>query len=227
MMRFKENVENENGNTALFVIAALSMLMVLFVFVFNMGSALFTKEQSYTVAKQASLAATSSLYDQVRSALTGLTIAYGEDPENQETWSFDEEWNSRIGRCPGSDSYNECRVKVLEEVVNVALRIPLLGELLKGHLSARVNQTLILNAAQQAITGNGGTTAGAELMIDDNRFKVRAAAVFKSISYDDDYLENKGEKYLDGISENIYRDSQGPKIDFLEEIISTGTYSLE
>ncbi|WP_010098590.1 Tad domain-containing protein [Ornithinibacillus scapharcae] len=226
-MKLIKNYENENGNTALFVIAALSMLMVLFVFVFNMGSALFTKEQSFTVAKQASLAASSSLYDQVRSSLTGLIITYGEDPENQQTWSFDEEWDGRIGRCTGNDSYNECQVEVLEEIVNAALGVPLLGDILKGRLSTSVNESHIISAAKQAITSNGGTTDGAELMIRDNRFKVRAAAVFNSISYDDDYLENKGEKYLDGISKNIYRDSQGPKIAFLEEIINTGSYSLE
>lgn len=65
----KAYLQEERGNAALFMIGLLSIMMVLFVFVFNLSKIFAVKEEANTTAQQASLAATSVLYDQLDEAI--------------------------------------------------------------------------------------------------------------------------------------------------------------
>ncbi|WP_217589265.1 hypothetical protein [Lentibacillus saliphilus] len=220
----KKRLVKEDGNTMLFVMGALGLLMILFVFVFNMGAAFVTKEQSASTARQASLAATSAFYDELRHALSGEEIKYGESDENdsvdeedsgegessEETWNFDEELQKARESTPiGSLSPNEWEIEILERVITAALHTPLLGEIVEEHLKSNISHQNVVEAARTAVVANGGELDGAVLKIDENRFKVNAANEFQSTSYDG---------FFEGIKQKLYRGSAGPRVNLIEDL---------
>lgn len=58
--------KQENGSIAIFVAGLISIMMILFILVLNLGSVYAVKEKSATTAQQASLAATSAFYERVQ-----------------------------------------------------------------------------------------------------------------------------------------------------------------
>lgn len=65
VMVMKKIFNNQKGNIALFTLGMLSIMMILFILVINLSSALATKEKSETTVTQASLAATSAFYESI------------------------------------------------------------------------------------------------------------------------------------------------------------------
>ncbi|SET34340.1 hypothetical protein SAMN05216389_10976 [Oceanobacillus limi] len=82
-------IHSENGNVALFVLGMLSIIMVLFLVVANLGSVLATKEKSDMTSSQASLTATSVFYEEVRDMIEGTS--YTEPVEPTEPTPPDED----------------------------------------------------------------------------------------------------------------------------------------
>ncbi|GAB3047726.1 hypothetical protein [Virgibacillus ainsalahensis] len=210
----KARFNNEQGNIILFVLGMLSIIMILFVFVLNMGTALGVKEKSATTAKQASMAASSVLYEEVREVvydyedetLEGALQAFFEDIE--------EKVEDKASELSGTYTYNgwsanEIDLEAFDMVLNEELQTPVIREKLEELLMDEDIETKVINKARQTITQNGGQLDGAELKIKDNRIHVKAANEFESTSYDG---------FMAGIQENIYQESAGPEIDFLEDV---------
>ncbi|MUV39207.1 hypothetical protein JNUCC1_03080 [Lentibacillus sp. JNUCC-1] len=237
IQRCKKLLNNENGNTMLFVMGAVGLLMLLFVFVFNMGSAFVTKEKSAATASQASLAATSAFYEDLRDALTGEVFPLGEpddedgggeseeggddpdDESSEEEWDFDEEITEAKENNPiGSLNPNEWEIEILEQVVQSGLDTPILGELLEAYLQSSMSSEKVVNAARQAVLKNGGKLDGAMLKVEDDRFKVKAANEFESTSFDG---------FMQGIKQKLYKDSAGPTGELIETLwTGDSTYDL-
>ncbi|UJL47031.1 hypothetical protein KFZ58_03550 [Virgibacillus sp. NKC19-16] len=215
--KLKERFNNEDGNIILFVLGMLSIIMILFVFVLNMGMGLAVKEQSGTTANQASMAASSVLYEEVRQVifeyeddtLEGALQAFFEDIE--------EKVDDKVSELSGSFTYNdwsanEIELEAFDIVLKEELETPVIREKLNELLADEDIESLVINKAREAIVQNGGQLDGAELMIENNRIHVRAANEFESTSYDG---------IMAGINENIYQESAGPEIDFLEDVWNT------
>lgn len=206
--------DNEQGNIALFVLGMLSIMMILFIFVINMGFALTVKEDSATTVQQASMAASSVLYENVREviydyedeALEGAVQAFFKDIEEK----VDDKTNELAEKTAYNDwSSNEIELEAFDIVLKDELdKAVVRGKLMEVLQDENIEEKVI-NKAKQAILQNGGELTGAELAIRNNRIYIRAANEMESVSYDG---------FMEGVKENIYQDSAGPKINFLEDI---------
>lgn len=206
--------DNEQGNIALFVLGMLGIMMVLFVFVINMGFALTVKEDSAATVQQASMAASSVLYENVRETiynyendtLEGAVQAFFHDIEEK----VDEKAEQLSTNATYNDwSSNEIELEAFDIVIEDELSKEVVRVKLMEILQSENIEGKVIEMAKKTITQNGGELAGAELAIHNNRIYVRAANEMESVSYDG---------FMEGIKENIYQESAGPKIDFLEDI---------
>lgn len=211
-MMFEKKFQNEDGNIILFVLGMLSIIMILLIFVVNLGGALATKEQSGTTAQQASMAASSVLYEEVRrviyeyedDTLEGAVQAFFEDIEEMV--------DDRASDLSGSGNYidwtvNEIELEAFDQVLSEELNKNKVRSKLIELLEDEDIESEVINTTKNAIVANDGVLEGAELTIKDDRFYVRAANEIESVSFDG---------YMEGIKENVYQESAGPKIDFLD-----------
>ncbi|WP_218144039.1 Tad domain-containing protein [Lentibacillus persicus] len=205
---------NEGGNIALFVLGMLSIIMILLVFVVNLGGALATKEQSGTTAQQASMTASSVLYEEVRrviyeyedETLEGAVQAFFEDIEEMV--------DERASELSGSGDYadwtvNEIELEAFDQVLTEEMNKDVVRDKLNELLTVEDIESKVVNKTRNAIVANNGVLDGAELAIKDDRFYVRAANEMESVSFDG---------FMEGIQENVYQESAGPRIDFLDVV---------
>lgn len=236
--KLRARFNNEQGSIMLIVLGMLGIMGVLFVLVLNMGMALAVKEKSATTAQQASMAASSVVYEEVQEIVFGFDYeealpdeepseesseeaadspSDAEDEEEEELpyenleEKLEEAEDELSGRSQYSDwSENERKLQALDTyLTDVLFPIPIIGDALKLELrNARIEDKAI-DMARSTIQQNGGVLEEAELWIEGNRIHVRAANEMEGISYDG---------YMEGIEENIYQESAGPEIDFLDDI---------
>ena len=227
---------NEQGSIMLFVLGMLGIMGILFVLVLNMGMALAVKEKSATTAQQASMAASSVVYEEVQEIIFGFDYeealpdeetseesseepadnpSEAEDEEELPFENLEEKLEEAVDELSGRSQYsdwseNERELQALDTyLTDVLFPIPIIGDALKLELrNARIEDEAI-DMARSTIQQNGGVLENAELWIEGNRIHVRAANEMEGISYDG---------YMEGIEENIYQESAGPEIDFLGDI---------
>ncbi|WP_087973445.1 pilus assembly protein TadG-related protein [Oceanobacillus rekensis] len=235
--KLRARFNNEQGSIMLFVLGMLGIMGVLFVFVLNMGMALAVKEQSATTAQQASMAASSVVYEEVREIVFGFDYEEAlpeeepseessDDPgeaEDEEELPYEnledkleEAVDELLGRSQYSDwSDNERELQALDRyLTDVLFPIPIIGDALKLKLRNAPIEDKAIDMARSTILQNGGVLDEAELWIDSNRIYVRAANEMEGVSYDG---------FMEGIEENIFQESAGPEIDFLTEIWNEST----
>ncbi|WP_067724817.1 Tad domain-containing protein [Oceanobacillus damuensis] len=238
----KNRLNNEEGNIALFVLGMLGFIMILFVFVMNMGMALAVKEQSATTAQQASMAASSVLYDEVQEIVFGFDyegVLPEEDPEEdsdevnndepeEEDLPFEnleEKINELAVNFQGNGRYsgwseNEKKLQAFDQYLTDDLfPLPLIGQALKIKLQNSGIESAVIDMARNTIIQNGGVLDEAELWVKDDRIYVRAANEMEGASYNG---------FMSGIQENIFQESAGPEIEFIEFILGKNYHvSLE
>ncbi|WP_077327783.1 Tad domain-containing protein [Virgibacillus siamensis] len=209
-----KSIRNEEGNIALFVLGMLSIIMILLIFVLNLGAALATKEDSTTTVQQASLSGSSVLYEEVRKViydyehdtLEGALQAFFKDIEED----VDDRATALANNGAYNDwSQNEIEVEAFDQVLTEELNKDVVRQKLHELLQNKHIERKVINEVKDTITDNGGKLEGAVLYIRDNRFYVRAANEMESVSFDG---------YMEGLEENVYQESAGPEIDFLDEI---------
>ncbi|SFA91132.1 Putative Flp pilus-assembly TadE/G-like [Lentibacillus halodurans] len=213
-MMLKQRFQNEDGNIALFVLGMLSLIMILLIFVVNLGGALATKEQSGTTVQQASMAASSVLYEEVQrvvyeyedETLEGALQTFFED--------IDQMVDERVEELSSMGNYadwtsNEIELEAFDQVLSEELNKDVVRSKLIELLEDEDIETEVINTTKNAIVANEGVLEGAQLTIRNDRFHVRAANELESVSFDG---------YMEGIQENVYQESAGPKIDFLDVV---------
>ncbi|MFC4558649.1 Tad domain-containing protein [Virgibacillus kekensis] len=209
-----EKFKNEQGNIALFVLGMLGIMMVLFIFIVNMGFALTVKEDSATTVQQASMAASSVLYENVRN----LIYNYEHDTLEGAVQAFfrdiEEKVDQKAEELSSNPTYHDWSANEIElEAFDIVLENELDRDIVRAKLMDILQyediEENVIDMAKQTISQNGGELAGAELAIHNNRIYVRASNEMESVSYDG---------FMEGIRKKIYQESAGPKIDFLEDI---------
>lgn len=204
--------------------------MLLFIFVLNIGSVLATKEKSATTAKQASMSATSVVYEEARRAILNYDNSEHEDPDDgpHPIWMFfhnfvenveerlqQMRWDSRYF----SMSANERELRAMSYVIDQGLQTPLVNQTLKDLFLNEGIKDKAIAKAKDVIVKNGGTLTGAEMRIKDNTIEIKAANKFKSTRY---------KQFLSGVEESVFQISSGPEISFLNSIFSSNqTIELE
>lgn len=214
--------KQENGSIAIFVAGLISIMMILFILVLNLGSVYAVKEKSATTAQQASLAATSAFYERVQEIVFSFD-PFSYLPEEVEDTTILEPFfslNFKIQERANSfrtmPSYagwsdNELWLEAFDDyVINDLFPVPFVGPALKQMLRLAPLENVAAGKAREAVLQNGGTLEGARLIIEDSRIKVRAANKINSISFGDDLI--------DSITDNLYQQGGGPKIELLNHI---------
>ncbi|VEF49207.1 helicase/secretion neighborhood TadE-like protein [Bacillus freudenreichii] len=233
----KSILNNERGNAALFMIGLLAVMMIMFVFVLNLSKVLAVKEQANTTAQQASLAATSVLYEEIWDSIEEYEndlikkLLEGLDPEagisildlypKTIEERVDEE-TVRIQSANPEESHNEARRKAINQVVTEEIQSEPWGYMLRDQLDRDIRFHIIKDmkdAARATINDNGGNTSEAEISIFHNdRIYVRASNDVETTAYGN---------FLKGIKKKLFQESAGPKIDFVKFLPIKETHSLD
>jgi Putative Flp pilus-assembly TadE/G-like len=226
-LKVKETLQNERGNIALFVIGILAVMMILFVFVLNLSKVFAVKEQADSTTQQASIAATAVMYEELEGVIAEYeTWLIGKLDSYPET--IGEKVDEKIIDLNSDPDYNDYSAN---EISIEALDMVLIEELEHGFGKKELAEKLedeiehdivkkMKNKARQTIVENGGNLEGATLEIENGQVYVKASNTVEGTSY-------KG--FFDNFSDELFQQSGGPKMDFLEHIpfFDVGVESLE
>ncbi|BCB02162.1 Tad domain-containing protein [Bacillus sp. KH172YL63] len=221
----KAYLQEERGNAALFMIGLLSIMMVLFVFVFNLSKIFAVKEEANTTAQQASLAATSVLYDQLDEAIEeyekGLIGTVDSYPES--IGQKIEKKESQLRSDPGYNDYSENEIKL--EAMDIVLTEELRHGIGKEDLDYQLGQDIyngilpeMVSQAKSTILENGGNLTDATLTIKNGQVFVHASNTMDGTAF-------KG--FFQGIKEDLFQTSAGPRADFIEELSNFHNQEVE
>ncbi|WP_345242936.1 Tad domain-containing protein [Pontibacillus salipaludis] len=211
-----KHLKEEDGSITIFVIGILALMMVLFVFVMNLSSVLAVKDQANTTSQQASLAATSVLYEEVQNLIGDYEEDTFEGKVNSFFEEFDEKVEERKDDLRRNGSYSEwtnheLRLEAIDQVLEEELDKPASRAKLREYFDDEMDEIIrkMRQKAKASISANGGSLEEAEMKIDNNRIYVRASNEFQSTGF---------KRVLADLKENIFRSSAGPKINFLSDI---------
>jgi Putative Flp pilus-assembly TadE/G-like len=214
--RVLDIVRQERGNAALLMIGLLSIMMVLFIFVFNLTKIFAVKEEASTTAQQASLAATSVLYSQVDEVISDyektLEGTVDKVPESIGMKIQKKEIELRSSSSYDDYSDNEIKLEAMDIVLTEELQRGVGKDKLHDMLNEELYQTTLKDMQSQAqttIIQNNGNLTDATLVIDDGQVFVRASNTVEGTSY-------KG--FFTDLKEDLFQTAGGPKIDFLTEL---------
>jgi hypothetical protein len=214
--KVKACLQQEHGNAALFMIGLLSIMMVLFVFVFNLTQIFAVKEEANTTAQQASLAATSVLYDQLDEAIEKYekSIIGTVDSSPETIGQKIEKKEIQLRSDAGYNEYseNEIKLEAMDIVLTEELRHGLGKDKLDDIMGEEIYQRTLSDMVSQAkstILENGGNLTDATLTIKNGQVFVHASNTMEGTAF-------KG--FFQDIKEDLFQTSAGPKVDFIEEL---------
>lgn len=226
MILLRKTLREERGNSILFMLGILSVLMIMFVFVLNLSKVLAVKEQANTTAQQASLAATSVLYEDIWDSIDQyetdlfkkIMEELGADAVIKDIYPKTiaervDEKTVEIQSSHSDLSQNEARRKAINQVVAGEMRNGMWGYMLRDQLDNDIRHQMIpdmKNAARETIRQNNGNTDGAEIsLFHKNRVYVRASNDVEGTPYG---------SFFRGWNEKLFQKSAGPEIEFLSEL---------
>jgi Flp pilus assembly protein TadG len=240
----KNIFQNQMGNTALFVLGMLGVMMVLFVLVMNLGSVLAVKEKSETTASQASLAASSIVYENVQKIIKD----YGDslikpvpptDPDDTAAWeqyyedlkvyvffttniadqtngNFYVQLNERVNQFSGNASFNgwSSNEKHLEALDEIIDGI-LRGS---GIVKDTLYHLLLGNVEEEAICTAINTIENEKNngVIEGAEFEIINNQIY--IRSSNKLKAISYNSLLENVEDKVFQESAGPVINFLETI---------
>ncbi|NQD66197.1 Tad domain-containing protein [Bacillus haikouensis] len=208
-------VRQDRGNAAILMIGLLSIMMVLFIFVFNLSKIFAVKEEANTTAQQASLAATSVLYSQVDEVINDYEAALigtvDKLPESIGKKIQKKEFELQSDSSYDDYSDNEIELEALDIVLTEELQRGVGKDQLHDMLNIELYETIkeMEAQAQTTIIQNNGNLSGATLVVDDGQVFVRASNTVEGTSF-------KG--FFTDLKEDLFQTAGGPKVDFLTEL---------
>ncbi|GAE94472.1 hypothetical protein JCM21714_3632 [Gracilibacillus boraciitolerans JCM 21714] len=104
-------------------------------------------------------------------------------------------------------SANEIELEAFDQVLNTWLNDLEVRAIILMILSSENIEQKVINEVKSSILKNDGELEDAKLAIHNNRFHVKASNKMKSVNWSD---------HIDDFEENVFQESSGPKIDFLE-----------
>lgn len=233
---------NEQGNVVLFVIGMLGIMMVLFILVVNLSSALATKQQSETTVSQASLAATSAFYEEVRRVITGFSYpepipptepdpeanssaweayreALKEYEEKLEVYKFFTLFDNYVASAKTGLTGLEYRDWSDKELELQAFDIVINGALTNGRLLQEIVEGLLVgnNSIQQAAITMGILTIEKNGgILEEATLDIRDNRI--EIRAATEATSTAYDGFVESVTEKLYQESSGPKIDFINLI---------
>ncbi|OCA80720.1 hypothetical protein F7984_01720 [Pradoshia sp. D12] len=215
---------NEDGSTTLFILGMLSVMMIMFIVLYNYAKVYAVKEQAFTSSQQASLAATAEFYDRVWNLVAEFDGTDEEnlpqpDPDSEDALEVNpitklkikemvERKKTELANSYPEKSTNEVHIMAIDEVLSEELSSGLGKKRLKEILIDNYEHSIkagTVAKAKEVILANDGKLEKAQIrLFKDNRIYVRAANEF----------EGQG-KLFDGFKEKLFQTGAGPEIGFL------------
>ncbi|WP_370296568.1 pilus assembly protein TadG-related protein [Rossellomorea marisflavi] len=223
-----ERARNEEGNSALFVIGLMGIMMILFVFVLNFAKVFAVKEEAMTTSQQASLAATAVFYEEMNRWIEEYEDEKGILEKLLDGKSIPEKIEEKKSDLAGKGKYrdysdNELSIEALDLVMRDVLTKGDANPDLHNELAREIEYTmmpLMMSEARDTIIKNGGNTSGATIAVKNGQVYVRASNTMEGTSF-------KG--FFTDLKEDLFQDAAGPKIDFWEDVryLNIGERSLD
>lgn len=240
MSKIKAVLQEERGNVILFVLGIVSVLMIFFILILNLGAALVVKEQAMSTSQQAAIAATAALFEELPDFISDYETELMEWFKNEagegETWQDEngepykrvsEQVQEEITEISGgmSDySLNEIENQALDNVLSREIERGLANGMLRKKMSEEMGNSWIdkmKGSARDNILSNGGELSGAEMIVfDSGQVVVESSHEIEAISFNG---------FFSGVSESIFKNSKGPEVEFVQELSgwNENSYSLE
>jgi hypothetical protein len=208
-----KRLSNEKGNIALLTLGLMSVMIIMFLFLTNFVKVFSIKEQASTNAQQASLAATSVVYEEVDEAIDEYEmtlIANGKKIFEGE--SLSERIDKRQDQYTDV-SQNEAHIKATDEVISeelsgIGLNQKILNDILLDHLTSSQTIEEIKYEVADVISSNRGTVANSDIYyMDDSQITVKTSSKYKAVKFDSFIPDDK---------RDINQTGTGPEISFVK-----------
>lgn len=225
----KRYIANEKGNTMIFMLGSMTMLVLMFVIIGSFANVFIIKEKASNNAEQASLAASGEI-------LAGLNTAIELYDRHQYNYYISikrpdlYEQNSilkKLGeekaslRSSGRNlSAIEINHNAINNVIKAELESPgIISGALQGFVSSELDNAVsrVHNAVAKNINDNNGVLSGTTIVFfnKNKRVEVKTATKYKAIKYDSLFPEDK---------RLIKQKGEGLKFEFLSGF---GSYKSE
>lgn len=220
----KKVIVNEKGNTMIFMLGSLSMLVLMFIIIGSFANVFLKKEKASNNAEQASLAASGEVLEGLKNAINLYDTyqldfyirndRYGEYLQN----SILKKLGVEKAKLSGSGL---SEIEISHKAVNNVIKseLPGIEDALKGFVGSELNSAT--GRVQQVVINNIESNNGElsdikiKLFNKNNRVEVTTATKYKAIKYDELFPDDK---------RLIKQKGEGLKFDFLD---SYGHFSWE
>lgn len=222
----KRFIANEKGNTMIFMLGSMTMLVLMFVIIGSFANVFIIKEKASNNAEQASLAASGEI-------LAGLNTAIEQydqyqfnfymsikKPELYEIHSILKKLGEEKVRL-SSSGRDLSTIEINHNAINNVIKdgLPGINSALQGFVASELGNAVsrVHNAVEKNINDNNGVLSGTTVVIfnKNKRVEVKTATKYKAIKYDSLFPEDK---------RLIKQKGEGLKFEFLS---SFGTFKSE
>ncbi|MBS4193293.1 hypothetical protein KHA94_24725 [Bacillus sp. FJAT-49705] len=222
----KNVIENEKGNTMIFMLGSLSMLVLMFVIIGSFANVFIIKEKASNNAEQASMAASGEVLDGLKNAIElydAYQLQHYTAMKRYDLYLEDSikiQLRNEISQISGSNS-DLSQIEITHKAVNKVIESKLPG--IFGALEGFVNTELISatgrvhQVVRDNIESNNGELSGTKIKLfnKNNRVEVITATKYKAVKYDELFPEDK---------RKIKQKGEGLKFEFLNRF---GNYNWE
>ncbi|TCJ02187.1 TadE/TadG family type IV pilus assembly protein [Cytobacillus praedii] len=222
----KRFIADEKGNTMIFMLGSMTMLVLMFVIIGSFANVFIIKEKASNNAEQASLAASGEilaglntaieLYDQFQYKYY-LSI---EQPELYELHSILKKLGEEKVKL-SSSGRDLSTIEINHNAINNVIKdeLPGISNALQGFVTSELGTAVsrVHNAVEKNINDNNGVLSGTTVIIfnKNKRVEVKTATKYKAIKYDSLFPEDK---------RLIKQKGEGLKFEFLSGF---GTFKSE
>lgn len=225
----KRFIADEKGNTMIFMLGSMTMLVLMFVIIGSFANVFIIKEKASNNAEQASLAASGEILAGLNTAIERYDkFQYNyylsiKQPELYELHSILKKLGEEEVKLSSSGrdlSTIEINHNAINNVIKAELESPgLTSSALQGFVTSELGNAVsrVHNAVEKNINDNNGVLSGTTVIIfnKNKRVEVKTATKYKAIKYDSLFPEDK---------RLIKQKGEGLKFEFLSGF---GTFKSE
>ncbi|MED3551133.1 hypothetical protein [Cytobacillus praedii] len=222
----KRFIADEKGNTMIFMLGSMTMLVLMFVIIGSFANVFIIKEKASNNAEQASLAASGEI-------LAGLNTAINQYDQFQYDFYMSIERldlyaaNSILKKLGeekvklSSSGRDLSTIEINHNAINNVIKdeLPGISNALQGFVTSELGTAVsrVHNAVEKNINDNNGVLSGTTVIIfnKNKRVEVKTATKYKAIKYDSLFPEDK---------RLIKQKGEGLKFEFLSGF---GTFKSE
>lgn len=222
----KKVIANEKGNTMIFMLGSMTMLVLMFVIIGSFANVFIIKEKASNNAEQASLAASGEILAGLETAIDlydQFQYDYYVSIDRLDLYHLDSilkklsEEKAKVSSSGRELSQIEINHNAINNVIKANL--PGIHNALQSYVSSELasSTSRVQKAVRDNINYNNGELSGTKILFfnDNKRVEVKTATKYKAVKYDNLFPDDK---------RHIKQKGEGLKFEFLSGF---GTYEWE